>query len=216
MTGGLHRTVEMPWRIAKLDRDKHGRPVPWFVHRDASGPDFRVIRRDGIQDALHFNWCWVCGQPRGRWASFVIGPMCAVNRVSPEPPSHRECAEYSARACPFLTTPAMRRRTSNLPEDHGEAAGISIKRNPGVALVWSSKTWKVKPAPGGPGYLFDVGDPTSVQWLCEGREATHAEVMHSIDTGMPLLEEVATEDGPAALAHLQALRVAALRLVPAP
>lgn len=30
--------------------------------------------------------------------TFVVGPMCELNRISGEPPSHRECAEFSA-AC---------------------------------------------------------------------------------------------------------------------
>ena len=33
--------------------------------------------------------------------AFVIGPMCAVNRViAPEPPSHRDCGTFSARVLP--------------------------------------------------------------------------------------------------------------------
>jgi hypothetical protein len=41
-----------------------------------------------------------------RW-SFVVGPMCGINRNSAEPPSHKECAQWSARNCPFLSVVAI-------------------------------------------------------------------------------------------------------------
>jgi hypothetical protein len=205
--------VSTPTRIARLPLDRHGRPIPWFVHREEDGtPDFRVIRRGGLADAVRFELCWVCGQPRGRWAAFVIGPMCAINRVSAEPPSHRECAIFSARACPFLTTPGMRRRERGLPEDHADAAGNAIKRNPGVALVWSSRSWSVFRAPGG--VLFDVGDPTEALWYCQSRAASRNEVLASIDSGLPLLLTEANKEGEEAVKELVRQHDRALQLVP--
>ena len=206
--------VVMPPPIARLPRDKHGRPIPWFVHVDDDGvPDFRVIRVGGIRDAVMFGWCWVCGQPRGRHAAFVIGPMCAVNRVSAEPPAHLDCAIYSAQACPFLSTPRMVRRESRLPEGTAHPAGLMIRRNPGVALVWSSKTWSTVAVHGG-GELFNVGDPTATRWFAEGRIATRDEVLASIDSGLPLLREQAAEDGPRAIALLERMEATARELVP--
>ena len=26
--------------------------------------------------------CWICGDKRGKYGAFVIGPMCAINRIS--------------------------------------------------------------------------------------------------------------------------------------
>lgn len=204
----------IPGRIARLPRDKHGRPVPWFVHFDDHGvPDFRVIRRGGIADAVMFEWCWVCGQARGRHATFVIGPMCGLNRISAEPPAHLECATYSARTCPFLATPSMRRRERGLPDEHRMAEGANL-RNPGVALVWSSKTWRPILSPGGGDVLFAVGEPTSVAWYAHGREATRDEVLTSIDSGLPLLRAEAEKDGPGALAELNRQYHQVLRLIP--
>ena len=110
-------TIDMPGRIALLPRNKVGYPVPWFVATINGQPDFRVIRTDGIQIALKRGLCWVCGVPflRQEDRAFTIGPMCAVNRVSAEPPSHRDCAVYSAMACPFLATPNMVRRDRHKP-----------------------------------------------------------------------------------------------------
>lgn len=206
--------IPIPTRMRGLPRDRHGRPIPWFVHvYDDGSPDFRVIRRSGIPEAYRFKLCWVCGQPRGQWVAFVAGPMCAVNRVSAEPPSHRDCAIYSATACPFLATPSMNRRERGLPEEHVDPPGITCWRNPGVALVWVTRDWNPFRAPDGA--LFRFGDPAEVLWFANGRPAAREEVQHSIDTGFPLLQEAAAQDGPDALAELDRQLAVALALLPA-
>lgn len=203
-------TIVMPSRIAALPRNKAHYPIPWFVDRlaDRDGqPDFRVTSNEKIRDALRFSLCWVCGQRRGRYGSFVIGPMCAVNRTSAEPPCHLECAEYSALACPFLSTPKMVRRDKHMPEGKIDAPGVMLLRNPGVTLVWTSTKFStfnvsdVNPR-ARPGLLFDIGEPVSTAWYAQGREATPEEIMASIDSGLPALREIAEQDGPAALVDL--------------
>lgn len=198
--------------MARLPRNKAGYVVPWFVGWVDGQPDFRVIRPDGVRDALRFDLCWLCGQHRGRFGTFVIGPMCAVNRVSAEPPSHQDCATYAAQVCPFLTTPSMVRREKGLPE-HQAPAGEMIRRNPGVALCWTSRTWKSFALPDG-GTLVDVGDPEAVEWWAHGRTATRDEVLASIDSGLPLLQESAAEEGFRAVAELGRMHERALTLVP--
>ena len=218
---GTGASVKMPRAVAALPRDRHGRPIPWFVHVDDAGvPDFRVVRAHGIELAWEFEWCWVCGRRRGRHAAFVIGPMCAVNRVSAEPPSHLDCAVYAARACPFLATPTMVRRERNLPAHRIPQPGHSIARNPGVALVWSSRTWHrfwVPAATGGnPGVLFDVGEPTAARWYAHGRDATRDEVSAAIEAGISILRAEADRDGPGATAQLARELAAALTILPPP
>jgi hypothetical protein len=207
--------VEMPPRIAKLRRDRAGRPVPWFVADIDGVPDFRIMDGRALDAAIREHRCWVCGERMtGPTAAFTTGPMCAVNRVSAEPPSHRECAVYSARVCPFLTNPKKRRREGHKPEGAEESpGGISIRRNPGVALVWVSRHWKAF-GDGTGGILFNVGSPIRVLWFCEGREATHEEVMESIDSGLPILQEMAQKDGPDAEAELARMVDVAMALVP--
>lgn len=226
---------EMPKRVAML-RTHRGYPVPWFVGDVDGEPDFRVIRPGGIEMAWVHKRCWVCGQSTGKHIAFVIGPMCAVNRVSAEPPSHVDCADFAARACPFLSRPHMTRREGGIPEDANEPAGIALKRNPGVALVWitqfggprnrvikresgltdflSKIELEPHPFPANDGILFHVGEPSETRWYAEGRAATREEVMASIDSGMPLLEaEAEIQDG--AIKALRAAHARALELVPA-
>lgn len=204
----------LPPKMAGLPIDKHGRPVPWFVAPwYDTDPDFRVMDGRKLEDAHRFNLCWVCGTHRGRNVTFVIGPMCAVNRISAEPPSHLDCALYSAVHCPFLSRPEMVRRSGEKPVGSYPPPGEMIARNPGVTLLWTTRDYR--PIQVGTGYLFELGDPTQVQWFCQGRPATREEVLASITSGMPLLEHAAAREGAGALAELGQLHDAALELVPA-
>jgi hypothetical protein len=214
----MKNDLEIPKRIQALPIDKKGRPVPWFVYWKDGEPDFRVVAPGKIALATLQRKCWVCGEKLGTYLAFVIGPMCAVNRVSSEPPSHRECAIFSAQACPFLTTPRMHRNEKDLPEDmtlYKNTAGFANPRNPGVALVWITNRFTPfniqKP---NPGVLFVLGDPLETLWYAEGREATRQEILHSIYGGLPTLLEVAKQDGPAAVDELTKKTREALLLVP--
>jgi hypothetical protein len=195
-------TIVMPPRIAALRRDRHGRPVPWFVADVDGVPDFRVIGAGKIDDALQLDICWICGGRRTRLQTFVIGPMCAINRTSAEPPSHSLCGRYAALACPFLTTPRMRRRENGLPPGVRDPAGVMLRRNPGVTLVWTTARFDVWFPDPEAGPLIRIGEPVKAEWFCEGRPATRLEVATSIGTGLPELREMALQDGPDAVAEL--------------
>jgi hypothetical protein len=159
----------------------------------------------------------VCGGPLGRYEAFVLGPMCAVNRTSAEPPSHRDCAIWSARNCPFLSRPHARRRENNMPvEPEKHVPGIMLKRNPGVALVWITEhgRWRRRRVPNG--LLFEIGEPVETLWYAEGREATREEVDASIDSGLPALREIAEQEGEGALLELAACVERAKPFLPEP
>jgi hypothetical protein len=222
--------LNMPDRIKRLRVSPLGWPVPWFVTwfkdgkpcEDGDGvPDFRVVNPAKIMNAINTNRCWVCGSgPIGVHKCFVIGPMCAVNRVISEPPSHRDCAVYAARVCPFLANPAMRRNERGMYDDSGklrdginEPAGHGLRRNPGAVCVWSTKSFRPFKPPGG-GVLFSLGLPTEVLWFAEGRKATRKEVMASIESGYPILQELARAEGPEAVKALATQREVAMALVP--
>ena len=206
----------MPDRVARLPRNHVGYPVPWFVAWIDGVPDFRVANAAKVRQATRSRLCWICGRPLGPWtAAFLIGPMCGVSHTSAEPPSHEECAVYAAQACPWLATPTMRRREGGRPAGFYDPAGVMITRNPGVALVWVSARYFTVPAPGGVGFLFNIGEPLKVMWYAHGRAATRAEVVASLNSGMPTLREAANVGGPAAHVELDERMEALLALVPA-
>jgi hypothetical protein len=212
-------SVPMPPRVARLPRNSVGYPIPYFVATLEGGVrDFRVASAERFAEAYRGGLCYVCGGRRGTFSAFTIGPMCAVNRISSEPPAHRDCAIYSARVCPFLSNPLMRRRP--VGEGFVQPAGEMLLRNPGVALVWMTRWFRVVRPPQGmgqDGILFDLGEPTEALWFAQGRPATRAEVVASIESGMPALEAACdSDDDPADSRRNVAVSLAAaMRLVPA-
>jgi hypothetical protein len=81
-----------------------------------------------------------------------------------------------------------------------------IMRNPGVALLWMTQSYRIiRDGIGhGRGVLLklDDRDPDDVVAYAEGRRATRDELMESIRTGLPLLQEMAMRDGLEAVAAL--------------
>ena len=204
--------LELPDRMRRLKISDEGFPGPWFVGYVDGKPDFRTMDGDKLVIAVRHKRCWMCGEPLGKHLTFSIGPMCAVNRNIAEPPSHLACAEYSVKACPFLSQPRMRRNEKDLPEGH--VAGIGIRRNPGVTALWTTLSYKVWRAPN-LGALFAIGDPEHVEYYAEGRRATREEILESMQSGLPGLMEPAVTEGPEAVAELERQCAKALELLPA-
>ncbi len=204
----------VPWRLRA--RPVHrGYPVPWFVAEVDGVPDFRIADARKFKPAIERRLCWLCGRTLGQYLAFPIGPMCAINRVNSEPPSHRECAQWAMQGCPFLTQQVHGYRSAGLPEGISDPAGLPIVRQPGAGCLWITKRFSLFDAPGGQGFLIKLGDPESVTWWSHGRAATRAEVIESIEGGYPILLAMAEEDGPDAIAELEQARARAMRLLPA-
>lgn len=223
----------LPARIARLPIDARGYPVPWFVqwfHADKTPvvgrpdleagdyPDHRVVDSRKFESAVRMNWCWVCGEVLGKHLAFTLGAMCVVTRASAEPPSHLDCATFSACGCPFLSRPHAVRREADQPAGVVEPAGHMLKRNPGVVAVWSTRRYDIfRAGPDGKvgGWLVAMGPADAVFWYCEGRVATRVEILHSITTGLPPLKQQAALQGPESVIALSKDLERALLLIPA-
>lgn len=205
----------LPDCLAHLAIEERGYPVPWFVAWVDGVPDFRCMDSEKLVKAVKHDLCWTCGRPNGAYKVVAIGPMCVVNRVTAEPPSHFTCLDFAARACPWLTEPKRKRRERDMPNGVVESVGEMIRRNPGVTCLWSTK--KVKPFRVDHGLMFQLGDPERIVWLCRGRTATREEILESIESGMPLLREATNLDAdPAAsMRDLERMYTAAMRHLPA-
>ena len=190
--------------------------MPAFVDEIDGKRDFRFFSPTHWVRCVKWRRCWVCGDALGSYLAFVLGPMCTVSRSTSEPPCHLECARWSATYCPFLSRPRMVRREDELTDaNRANSAGCPILRNPGCCAVWTARDYKIfyddKGKP-----LIEVGEAVSVEWYAEGRVATRAEVLASIESGLPLLEEKAREDKDpaAAMAELHARVYAIEGLLP--
>lgn len=210
----------LPPRIARLPRDRHARPVPWFVAVIDGVPDFRIVAQGKVGEAVSFGKCFVCGEALGRWRAFPVGPLCTINRTAPEPPTHKDCAIYAAQNCPFLTRPAMRRREAGLPAGLSlatHAPGASLGHNPGATAIWITE--RADPFPDGKGgLLFRMGPPSEVLWFAEGRAATRAEALAALaeerETLRALVEASGTADVAAELLAVDKGYEEALRILP--
>jgi hypothetical protein len=204
------RDIPMPDRFKKLPISDKGFPIPYFVGSIDGVPDFRVVHPGRIADCHNRRRCWLCGEPLGVRLAFVIGPMCSINRVSSEPPSHRECAEYAVRACPFLSKPRMVRNEKDMP-DGSTVAGIACMHNPGATLIWMTKSYKLMRVENG--VLFQIGEPLELFWFKEGRKATRAEIDAAIAKGLPLLRKMAESEN--AMPELKGQIARMMKLLPA-
>jgi hypothetical protein len=203
--------------MRELPINAQGFPVPWFVAVINGTPDFRVIDRAKLRTAVLFQRCWLCGGHLGRTHTYVIGPMCMVNRISSEPPSHFECADFAARACPFLTQPDRVYREKHLPTNTQEAAGFASKRNPGVAVLWTTREplHVFRAHAGKEGMLFRLGEPMMLAYYTEGRMATRPEIDAALEGGCEVLRATAAAEGQVALRLLATQIERARGLLPA-
>jgi hypothetical protein len=197
----LRESVAMPARIAALPRDHRGFPVPYFVQWQNGEPVFPAFDPVRFKRCVERQFCWVCGQPLGRMMAFTIGPMCVINRVTAEPPAHAECAHYSVQVCPFLTTPKMGRVPAHKVHDDGVQApgGIMVPGNPGGAVVWICRTYRVEQTATGP--IIRIGDPIGgVEWWIRGQRAAPDAAAALFDSAARRLRLLALEhDGLEAL-----------------
>lgn len=200
-------------RIASLPIDERGYPIPFFVATLPDGTrDFRMADPDKLRACFLQKLCWVCGHRLHGEKAFVLGPMCTITRTAPEPPEHPECAQWSVIGCPFLSRPNMERREDEFTKAHDHnSAGLAIKRNPGVIAIWLTPSFEVFRDPAQKP-LFRVGDPNSVTWWAEGRTATRAEVLESIETGLPFLKAACFR--PVDLEQLEKQRIEAMKFLP--
>ena len=204
----LLRGLDRTWRMAALLASRPS-TASWASIKCHSRS---MPTSDGIAVFMQLGRCWLCGTQRGRFQSYVIGPMCAINRVSGEPGSHLACAEYAVRACPFMVNPDRHRGEAHIPEG-AYMSEYHNPANPGVNLIWTSRNGHPMRAPNG-NVLFDIGHPEHVEWYCRGRPATHTESMNALLRGAAFLREQAQQEGDDARLALEAQIPVAMRLVP--
>lgn len=85
--------------------------------------------------------------------------------------------------------------------------------NPGAACVWITESFK--PYRTENGWLIRLGDPVETLWYSEGKQASRERIEECMRERLPLLRQVAEQDGPEAIAELERLTDAAMKYLPA-
>jgi len=184
----------IPDRLRGLPLDERGYPVPYFVAWIDGKPDHRIVDPAKFRVCVRKGRCWICGRNLGKFATFTIGPMCVVNKISGEPPAHQECAKFAVQACPFLTLPRAVRRDAKLPHQVTVHPDMLV-HNPGAMILWTTDEWdEVLGAPGD-APVVSFGEPSRVSFWCQGRTATRGELLDAMAKGLPELQRMAEADG---------------------
>lgn len=105
--------VEVPWRLRVRPKDARGYPIPFIVFVDAKGqPHFQINDAIKLARCIREDRCPLCGQELGRLRVFIGGVGAAFHEHGAylDPPTHRECASYALKVCPYLAAPRYGRR----------------------------------------------------------------------------------------------------------
>jgi len=141
---------EIPGFLSHLPVDERGYPIPYFVAIVKGEPDFRLLDAAKQKICVDYNKCAVCGKRlvKGLYY-FVSGPIGVNNRISTDPPMHRECAEFSIEACPHLHFEKSRRRDKDIIQ-HADPHGAQLLDKPEVFIIAQADNYRFsKKNPGG-------------------------------------------------------------------
>lgn len=156
-------TIPEPPRIARLPHDAKGRPVPRFVAWLDGKPDHRVASGINRKELDRANACHICGEPLDYRMAFLTGPLGFKNRSTSEGPMHRECAEYSLRACPHLAGDEnTRRRDTGLSAEVHAIPGMVMARPAKMVLAISRSYVKHNEI------YYQFAKPVEVVWWASG------------------------------------------------
>jgi hypothetical protein len=155
--------VPIPRRLPSRPRDPRGFAISWFslILPDGSA---RISVNDSAKRsrALAHRLCWTCGQPLGRFVSFVLGPVQTLSRITTELPSHRECILLCAARLPISgqsATRAFGRAVLELLCGYRSP----LPDNPGLHALWVTRTYQPEPTPRD-ARIIRIGEPESVTW----------------------------------------------------
>ena len=106
--------VPIPAYLENNDRDRRGLPIPFIVYRDIEGnAHFSINNVAAVDIVLAEKLCGLCGQPLKPGQFWLIGGPASSfleDGMYIDPPTHEECARYSAQVCAFLAAPNYAKR----------------------------------------------------------------------------------------------------------
>jgi len=88
-----------------LPKERRGYPIPFvtMLHPVTNEPDFRVLDIMRQLQCVNEKRCAMCGDHLGKYIAFIGGPRSRDGHAFFDPGMHRECAEYAAKVCPFIS-----------------------------------------------------------------------------------------------------------------
>lgn len=161
----------VPARMAHLERDPRGYPIPYIVTRTRDGrAHFTINDEFKVENALKKRLCAICGKVMHKRHQWVVGgPGSAFhpNGAYIDTPVHEECGRYALQVCPYLAAPNYARRIDDrtltpeqraellvltdptmIPEQppvfvFAETGGIIVRRLPGRRLIIPQRPFQI-------------------------------------------------------------------------
>lgn len=177
--------MNIPDRMAHLERDHRGYPIPYIVLRSDDGrAHFTVNDSARVANAAKKELCAICGKRlyRGeRW--FGGGPMSAFHEHGAylDGPTHHECGTFALQTCPYLAAPkytgridAQTIRPGTLEDRIILVDNTTIPDRPDVFVFACATSYKVITEPGR--LLFRPKRPwVTYECWAQGRKLTREE-----------------------------------------
>lgn len=169
--------LDIPSRMSSLPCNAAGSPIPWCA---------------SLPEAVNKRRCWICGERLGQYMAFTLDPHTTLTRLSPEPPSHLDCALFVAQD-----------QHSDYPKS---ATSFSIVY---VTKLYDSR----RDREGRP--IFLVTEPEDpIYWFFQGRQATPNEAVNALMAEWPTRKAAAEAEGRRAMSELVVIFAAIRSRVP--
>lgn len=168
---GSRLNTEIPKSLRTRPKDRRGYPIAYIVVQAKDGtPIFTTNDYAKVQECVRKRLCGLCGKKMkgGMW--FIGGKRCFTdyNGAFLDPPSHRECAEYALKVCPYLAAPSYAGRIDDkLPK------GVELPA--GLRIVVEDRMSEARPAVFGLGHTRDydsvpASNPGTSYYIARGWE----------------------------------------------
>ena len=96
----INPKTQQPKRVQKLP-EHQGLKIPYSVAIDEGGkPNYNLTDAEKYITCIRENKCFICGQTLGKHKAFMLPPLAVLRLQHNIPPSHRDCAIWSAETLP--------------------------------------------------------------------------------------------------------------------
>jgi hypothetical protein len=135
--------IEIPQFLSHL-KTHGGYPVP-FVQMWIDGkPDFRVVDPVKTTRCVHEQLCAICGFKLRELCYFIGGDLCKQNHLFTDPGMHEQCAEFSTRACAFLSGKKPKYSDRSVSENLARVEQMAASVRPKHIYIFETRTKKCK------------------------------------------------------------------------
>lgn len=124
---------------------RHGEyPVPFIVKWIDGKPDFRVVDPEKWDRCVKEKLCSICGYRLGELCFIVGGPLTEGNRLFFDPPMHKQCAEFSAKVCPYVSGKNRTYSDRPIPVGHSDMGDIQSRKASAELFLLKIRTDKIR------------------------------------------------------------------------